>query len=94
MRPSDHRAQLTGYRFGFKFLTGTWPKRLLLDVLKRTCKYAQYEVEPDEREFRDTLALVSSGIMDEDFRPTGAESGKCEWCPYRTICQYSTVEKI
>lgn len=89
-RPTDHRLQLNLYRYGYKFLTGAWPKRLLLDVIKRTGKYQQFEVEVNEREARDIIGLVADEIAREDFRPTGADNGGCRYCPFNQACRFST----
>ena len=89
-RPERHRVQLTGYRFGFRSITGRWPSRLLLDVVTRNLKWKTIEVQPDEDEFITSLTLTQRGIRKGEFDPTGAASGACPRCPYSSICSFST----
>lgn len=90
--PLGHTLQLTLYSLGYRVLTGHPPRRLLLDVLPRGGRvtYRQVEVQPEMNELIDVLGIVSEGILSEDYEPTGATGGVCHYCPYRTICRYST----
>ena len=89
--PKDHQFQLSLYRLGYKALTGHFPRKLLLDVLPRRGRitYRSYEVEPDMAEVNDVIDVVSTGVMAEDYEPTGATGGACHYCPYRGICRYA-----
>ena len=86
--PASYGLQLNLYRLGFKFLTGSWPKRLLLDVLPRrgNFTYKQYEVPVETQDALDVIGLVNTGIMEGNFDATGAINGACRFCPYREIC--------
>lgn len=91
-RPESHRMQLTGYRHGFRALLGYWPKRLILDVLARNGRWKQVEMEPDDRELANAVAIVSRGVSDSNFDPTGATSGACKWCPFAGgICRFAVL---
>jgi hypothetical protein len=92
-RPERHRVQLTGYRFGFKSITGRWPTRLLLDVVTRNLKWKTVEVQPDEDEFIAALTLTHVGVLNGDYEPTGASSGACARCPYSTgVCRFVRLD--
>jgi RecB family exonuclease len=92
--PDEYRLQLTIYSLGYKVLAGTWPGRLILDVLNRRGGYKSYEVQPDYGELREVLALVNHGIMQGNYEPSGALSGACYYCPFQTICDYSTTREV
>lgn len=92
-RPSYHGFQMTGYRFGYKFLTGRWPRRLLLDVIARNGRWKQVEITPDPGDFMDALGLVRDGILSETFEPTGVETGACRRCPYfERECSFGRID--
>jgi hypothetical protein len=92
-KPERHRVQMTGYRFGFKSITGRWPTRLLLDVVTRNLKWKTVEIEPDQDEFITSLTLTQRGILGGDYEPTGASSGACARCPYSTgVCRYARLD--
>ncbi len=86
--PSSYGLQLNMYRLGYRFLTGSWPRRLLLDVLPRrgNFTYKQYEVPVETQDTLDVIGLVNSGIMEGNFDPTGAINGACRFCAYKEIC--------
>jgi RecB family exonuclease len=88
----NHQLQMDGYRFGFKSITGRWPRQLLLDVITRTGKYRQYEITPQPATFLDTLGIVRDAIMQRSYEPTGTLNGSCSYCPYRRTCEYSNAE--
>lgn len=92
--PASHGLQLNLYRLGYKFITGDWPKRLLLDVLTRrgNVPYRQYEVPVETGDLLDAVTIVSSGIAKEDYSPTGAINGACRWCAYQRVCVYAKVD--
>jgi hypothetical protein len=88
--PSRYDIAMTGYSVGYESITGRPPKRRLLDVLKRSGKYQQYERPLKMGDFIDTIRLTSSAIMQRDFSPTGLLNGSCASCPYFTTgdCVY------
>jgi CRISPR/Cas system-associated exonuclease Cas4 (RecB family) len=90
--PKKHTLQVTGYRWGYRALTGNWPRRLLLDVLTRTGKYRQYELQPDNGGLLDVIRLVRRAIMAREFLPNGVQNGSCYQCPYRQICEFSIAK--
>jgi len=91
--PESYQVQMTIYHWGYTAITGHAPKRLLLDVLPRGGKvrYRQVEVKPAHGEVRDLVRLTAHGIMQRDWTPTGALSGACAYCPFRTSCEFSNV---
>lgn len=89
--PDKHQLQLTGYRWLYRALTGRWPKRLLLDVVTRTGKYREYEIEPDTGGLLDVIRLTRDGILRRNYEPTGVLSNSCFMCPYRNICEFSNA---
>lgn len=90
--PSSYGLQMNLYGLAHRARTGYKPKRLLLDVLPRRGRftYRQYEVKPEVGDLLDVIGLVRDGILAEDYKPTGAISGACHWCPYKEICEYAT----
>jgi len=86
--PSRHDMQLTGYGFGYEALTGRWPRRFLLHVLKRTGKYQQYERQPVVGDFLNLLRLTRDAIMRRSFEPTGLLNGSCATCPFTEVCDF------
>ena len=89
--PANYDLQLSLYAMGYKALRGTWPKRLLLDVLTRRGTYRQYERPPKIGEALDVVGIVRDGIGREEFDPTGALNGSCNWCPYIEVCPHATT---
>lgn len=90
-RPEKHRLQLNLYRMGFRSITGRNPARLLLDVLARNGRYKQVEIDVDEGEAVDVIALASRAILSGDYEPTGTLNGSCPRCPFSQICEFSEV---
>jgi RecB family exonuclease len=86
--PESYDMQLTGYSFGYLALTGRKPKRLLLDVLKRSGKYQQYERQPKTAEFLNLVRLTRDAIMGRSFEPTGLLNGACAFCPFTEVCEF------
>jgi RecB family exonuclease len=84
--PERHQLGQTLYAWGFAAITGRMPTRLLLDCVGKNGKVAVKEVEPDYVGAAEVVAMVAKGIQEGDFRPTGAASGACYGCAYRTIC--------
>lgn len=89
--PANYDLQLSLYALGYWALRGQWPKRLLLDVLTRRGTYRQYEREPKIREALDVVGIVRDGIGREEFSPTGALNGSCNWCPYKEVCPHAVT---
>jgi len=91
--PKPHVYQLTGYGILYEHRTSRAPQHYLIDLITRTGKYRQYEITPDRGEFIDVLGLVSRGILAGEFEPTGANAGRCKWCPYVMVCKYAKVDE-
>jgi hypothetical protein len=87
--PANYDIQMTLYRFGYKALTGRWPRRLLLDVLTRRGTYRQYEREPKNGDALDALGVARDGILRGEFDANGALNGSCFYCPYIEVCDYA-----
>lgn len=88
-----HRFQLSLYGIAYRFLRGVYPARLVIDSLTRRGTYTEYVIDPAYGEVPDILGLASSGIMAEDFRPTGPANGSCLYCPYyQRECTYGVVD--
>jgi hypothetical protein len=91
-RPDSYRLQLSIYRHGFRALLGEWPRKLILDVLARNGRWKQVEMEHDDRELADAVGVAAAGIMEGRFKPTGATSGACNWCPFSGgRCSYAVI---
>lgn len=90
--PANYDMQLALYRLGYKGLTGTWPRRTVLDVLTRRGTYREVEREVSVRDALDVVGVVRDGIARGDFEPTGAMSGACNWCAYAIRCAYAKTE--
>ena len=88
---NSHRLGMTLYRHGYRALTGTWPGRLLLDIVARNGRWKQLEVEPDDAELAEVAGLVAKGVNEGDFAPTGAAKGSCHKCAYVNICEFANV---
>lgn len=84
--PERHALGMTIYRHGYRALTGKFPGRLLLDVVAKNGRHKVVEVEPDDAGMAEVVGMVAKGISEGDFRPTGASSGACYGCAYRTMC--------
>lgn len=91
-RPERHRLQMTLYRHGFRTITGRWPGRLLLDVIARNLRWKTVEVEHDDGELADVLALASRGILGGVYDPTGALNGSCSRCSFWRICEFAVTD--
>lgn len=90
--PESYDLQLGLYRLGYYGLTGRWPKRLRLDVLTRTGKHRFYDREPSTADALDMVTIVRDGIGREDYDPTGADSGACNWCEFNRRCAHAKVD--
>lgn len=90
--PKQHVYQMTGYGVLYEHRTGRPAKRLLLDLITRTGKYRQYEVQPDRREFVDVLEVVKHGVESGEYKPTGADAGRCRYCPMRGKCKFVRLD--
>ena len=89
---ANYDLQLALYKLGYKGLTGTWPKRTVLDVLTRRGTYREIEREPSVRDALDVVGVVRDGLARGDFEPTGALNGACNWCAYAIRCAYAKTE--
>lgn len=87
-----HRLQLSIYRHGYKALTGRWPGRLILDIIGMNGRWKQMEVDHDDREMADAVAVTAHGIREQRYEPTGATSGACRHCPYLETCTYAVTD--
>ena len=90
--PENADLQLGLYRLGYNGLTGRWPQRMRLDVLTRTGKHRFYDRDPSTADALDMVAIVRDGISAENYEPTGAISGACNWCEYRLRCAYARLD--
>lgn len=90
--PDNYSLQMGLYSIAYRGLTGRRPKRVRLDVLKRSGKHAPYDMAPSESDALDLVAIVRDGVGREDYDPTGATSGKCGWCEYRTRCAHAVLD--
>lgn len=90
--PESYDLQLGLYRLGYYGLTGRWPQRLRLDVVTRTGKHRSYDRDPSTADALDMVSIVATGIGREDYEPTGAMSGACTYCEYRTRCAYARLD--
>lgn len=90
--PESYDLQLGLYRLGYYGLTGRWPRRMRLDVLTRTGKHRFYDREPSTADALDLVSIARDGIGREDYDPTGATSGACNWCEYRTRCAHAVLD--
>lgn len=90
--PSRYDLQLGLYRIAYRFITGHDPKRTILDVLTRRGTYRTYERKTDPTETLDTIGVVTDGILGESYRPTGAYSGMCKWCPVSGVCSDAILD--
>ena len=90
--PENYDLQGGLYFLGYYGLTGRWPKRMRLDVLTRTGKHRFYDREPSTADALDMAAIVRDGIAKDDYEPTGATSGACNWCEYRLRCAHARID--
>lgn len=88
---ANYDLQLALYRLGYKGLTGSWPRRTVLDVLTRRGTYREIEREPSVRDALDVVGVVRDGLARGDFDPTGALSGACNWCPFAARCGHAVL---
>ena len=88
---ANYDLQLALYKLGYKGLTGTWPKRTVLDVLTRRGTYREIEREPSVRDALDVVGVVRDGLARGDFEPTGALSGSCAYCPFAARCGHAVL---
>jgi PD-(D/E)XK nuclease superfamily len=91
VNPNSHRLGMTLYKHGYRALTGSWPVRLVLDIVARNGRWKQLEVEPDDAELAEIAGMVAKGINDGDFEPTGAAKGSCHKCAYVALCPAAVV---
>lgn len=93
--PEAHQLQLTIYRHGYKAITGSWPGRLILDVIARNGRWKQVDLEPDDDGLIEIVGVVRDGIMAERFEPSGALTGACTWCPYSSgVCSFAVLTPV
>jgi hypothetical protein len=90
--PEPHDLQLALYRLGYRGLTGRWPQRTRLDVLTRTGKHRSYDREPSVADALDLVSIVRDGVNRQDWEPTGADSGACNWCEFRARCGHARLD--